>query len=59
MNLESRIKIMLGIGVPGHLLAMRACFLAFAFWFTCNPDCETYVSPATWLVLYAFWYLIL
>jgi hypothetical protein len=50
---------MLGIGVPKTLLTIRFCFLAFAFWFTCDPNCETYVSPFAWIVLYSIWYLVL
>lgn len=59
MNFQQRVNNMLGIGVPTTLLTIRFCFLAFAFWFTCNPECETYVSPFAWVCLYAFWYLVL
>lgn len=59
MNMQTRINNMLGIGVPASLLTIRFCFLAFAFWFTCNPEHETYVSPLTWVILYALWYLVL
>jgi hypothetical protein len=59
MNMETRFNNMLGIGVPKTLLTIRFCFLAFAFWFTCDPNCETYVSPFAWIVLYSIWYLVL